>query len=535
MFVPTTNVPVIACISISGLELKAALRRTPTLGLRPAALAPEPQAEPLLGPVAAQAAETAGMRPGMPRLGEALAIVRRSRSSSPTRPVRTAPGRRSSTRSRTRASPSSRPRPVSHTSRRGESSGLCGKCSSRRCGARSPGPIGTEMGRAHRRRRTALCRARRSLGRAAGTGGRRRRRGAAAVPRPAAAHAPPASSVTVTRSSKHSEFASSHSLPGSRVTPSPNDWGRTAGTPWGLARGGTAARVRGRRPPAAVAASLEFPEAVGNELTLRRALAGLVETALAPARTTPTASSARSRSRHDSRELEASSAKPTKPGRKTARLRRAGVPHGGGRSLCASRAPIRRGAGSASRSRPGFAELPAPVVELRLELVELSEPTGHQLELLAAGAEDAPPAGRAAPGAGEHGSGSVCTVVEVARGRWCRRVVRCSCRRTSDAGAREEGAHQEWPGFPRACRHGRACRRVARCSCRRTSSRTLQRAPRGARRGARRRVAARGEPPRRRARARGMARRRPVVDRGARRAPLLRARALQRREHRRLP
>src|SRR5204862_109743 len=37
----------------------------------------------------------------------------------------------------------------------------------------------------------------------------------------------------------------------------------------------------GRRPPAPVAASLEFPEAVGNELTLRRALAGLVETALA--------------------------------------------------------------------------------------------------------------------------------------------------------------------------------------------------------------------------------------------------------------
>src|SRR3989440_439324 len=50
---------------------------------------------------------------------------------------------------------------------------------------------------------------------------------------------------------------------------------------WGLARGGTAARVRGRRPPALVAASLEFPEAVGNELTLRRALAGLIETALA--------------------------------------------------------------------------------------------------------------------------------------------------------------------------------------------------------------------------------------------------------------
>src|SRR4051812_50229157 len=43
----------------------------PTLALRPAALAPEPQGEPLLGPVTA-AAEAAGVRPGM-RLGEALA------------------------------------------------------------------------------------------------------------------------------------------------------------------------------------------------------------------------------------------------------------------------------------------------------------------------------------------------------------------------------------------------------------------------------------------------------------------------------
>src|SRR6476620_9474338 len=66
-----TYVPVIACLSIPGLELKAALLRTPTLALRPAALAPEPQGEPLIGPVTA-AAEAAGVRPGM-RLGEALA------------------------------------------------------------------------------------------------------------------------------------------------------------------------------------------------------------------------------------------------------------------------------------------------------------------------------------------------------------------------------------------------------------------------------------------------------------------------------
>src|SRR4051812_50137663 len=61
----------IACLSIPGFDLKAALRRRPALALRPAALAPEAGAEPLIGPVTA-AAEAAGVLPRM-RLGEALA------------------------------------------------------------------------------------------------------------------------------------------------------------------------------------------------------------------------------------------------------------------------------------------------------------------------------------------------------------------------------------------------------------------------------------------------------------------------------
>src|SRR5438874_752308 len=61
----------IASLLIPGFELRAALRKQPGLALRPAALAPLPGAEPLLGAVTA-AAERQGVRPGM-RLGEALA------------------------------------------------------------------------------------------------------------------------------------------------------------------------------------------------------------------------------------------------------------------------------------------------------------------------------------------------------------------------------------------------------------------------------------------------------------------------------
>src|SRR6187551_3151790 len=66
-----TYVPMIACLVIPGFELRAALRDRPSLVLGPAALAPEPGTEPMLGPVTA-AAEAAGVEPGM-RLGEALA------------------------------------------------------------------------------------------------------------------------------------------------------------------------------------------------------------------------------------------------------------------------------------------------------------------------------------------------------------------------------------------------------------------------------------------------------------------------------
>src|SRR5919109_3334679 len=67
-------------------------------------------------------------------------------------------------------------------------------------------------------------------------------------------------------------------LPGAAVAERLGPDGRRA---WSLARGGAAARPRGRRPPAEIAEAIEFPEAIDNELTIRRALAALVDTILA--------------------------------------------------------------------------------------------------------------------------------------------------------------------------------------------------------------------------------------------------------------
>ena len=61
----------IACLLIPGFALRAALRSRPRLALVPAALAPEPGKEALIGPITA-AAEAAGVQVGM-RMGEALA------------------------------------------------------------------------------------------------------------------------------------------------------------------------------------------------------------------------------------------------------------------------------------------------------------------------------------------------------------------------------------------------------------------------------------------------------------------------------
>jgi protein ImuB len=149
--------------------------------------------------------------------------------------------------------------------------------------------------------------------------------------------------------------------------------------------------VRARKPTAELAEVLEFPEAVGNELTLRRALNVLLDRLLA---------------------------RPERADRLVRKLALSARLVGGGswRRTLTLREP------NAERDRlrlalgPRLAELPGPVVALRLEAVELARSTGRQLELVRPEGDEL--AGRLGEGLRQvrasTGGGAVCTVVEVA-------------------------------------------------------------------------------------------------------------------------
>ena len=375
----------IACLSIPGFELKAALRKQPALTLRPAALSPEPGGEPLLGPVTA-AAEALGVRPQM-RLGEALATCPQLVLIEP--------------------DPASAEQAWEEIVCSLEDAGF----------AVDPAALGVAyfetrgVERLYGGLDAALRRALAAVGdqwdgRIGAAGRRFAALAAASVARPGQLLvvrdeevgrflAPLPLSLLPLEQQRYEELEALGvrklgqlaGLPGGAVAERLGPDGRRA---WGLARGGASARVRGRRPPAELAESLEFPEAIGNELTLRRALGALVETALA------------------------------RPERRDRFVRKVALSArlvGGGswrRSLT-----LREPSAEADRIRiplaSRLADLPGPVLELRIELIELTEPAGRQLELLAAGAEDR---SRLSEGLRQvrasTGSGSVCTVVEVA-------------------------------------------------------------------------------------------------------------------------
>jgi protein ImuB len=381
-----THVPVIACIVIPGFELRAALRLRPALALEPAALAPEEGTEPLLGPITA-AAEAAGVRPGM-RLGEALALCPSLVLVDP--------------------DPSTAEREWEGVLRRLEDVGVA-------VSGAEPGVVYFEtrgVERLYGGVEAALKKAVGAVGSSwdarAGAAGRRFAALAAAnVARPGQIlvvsdeHArdflaPLPLDLLPLDESRQQELrelgvrklGELAGLPGGAVAERLGPDGRRA---WSLARGGDRRRIRGRRPPAELVESLEFPEAVANELTLRRAFTVLLD-----------------------RLLE-------RPDRDNRFVRKAAVAArlvGGGswrrtvtlRNPTAERDRLRAALG------PKLIELPAPVIELRLELVELSASRGQQLELVgAAGAETGV---RLQEGLRQvrasTGSGSVCTVVEVA-------------------------------------------------------------------------------------------------------------------------
>ena len=375
----------IACLSVPGFELKAALRKQPSLSLRPAALAPEAGGEAFLGPVTA-AAEAVGVLPRM-RLGEALATCPHLVLVDP--------------------DPAAAEQAWEEIVRSLEDAGF----------AVEPAALGIAyfetrgVERLYGGLEPALRRALTAIGQQwdarLGAAGRRfAALAAASVAKPG--------QLLVVRDEEIGQFLAPlpltllplerqrsddleslgvrrlgqlAGLPGGAVAERLGPDGRRA---WSLARGGASARVRGRRPPSELVESLDFPEAIGNELTLRRALGALVETAL------------------------------SRPERRDRFVRKVALSArlvGGGswrRSLT-----LREPSAEVDRIRvalaPRLSELPAPVLELCIELVELTDPTGRQLELLAAGAEDR---SRLSEGLRQvrasTGSGSVCTVVEVA-------------------------------------------------------------------------------------------------------------------------
>jgi protein ImuB len=376
----------IACVVIPGFELRAALRKQPGLALQPAALGPPTGAEPLIGSVTA-AAEAAGVRPGM-RMGEALATCPSLVLVEP--------------------DPAAAEQSWEEILLHLEDAGFAVDPAEPGCvyfETRGVERLYGGLGRALQR---ALAAVGSTWDPRAGAAERRFTALAAAnVARPGQALvvsdevardflAPLSLDLLPLAEHEQQELrelgirrlGELARLPAPAVAERLGTEGRQA---WQLARGGRRARVRGRRPPAEIVEALEFPEAVGNELTLRRALATLVDRVLA---------------------------RPERQDRFIRKVALAARLVGGAswRRTLTLREP------SAERERlrialgPKLAEVPAPVAELRLELVELSAEAGRQLALVEPSGAEA--RARLREGLRQvrasTGGGSVCTVVEVA-------------------------------------------------------------------------------------------------------------------------
>ncbi|HZO95920.1 MAG TPA: hypothetical protein VFB42_00960, partial [Gaiellaceae bacterium] len=378
----------IAAVVIPAFDLRAALRRRPAVQARPAALAPLPGTEPLVGSVTG-AAEAAGVRPGM-RLSEALGMC-------PSLEL-------------VEQDPATAEQAWEEILRRLEDSGFAVEPD-------RPGVVyfdsrGVE--RLYGGLEPALKRALAAVGTAweprAGAAERRFAALAAAgvaragqslivsEERARAFLAPLPLQLLPLERERYEELeelgvrtiGQLAGLPGGAVAERLGPVGRRA---WSLAGGEEPGerKVAPRRPAAALHETLEFPEAIGNELTLRRGLVVLLDKLLA---------------------------RPERAGRPPRKLALWARLIGGAswRRTVTLREPTADPERLRNALGPKLAELPAPALKLRLEVSELADHTGEQLELVAA--EGAALHGRLRESLRQVraavGSGGVSTVVEVA-------------------------------------------------------------------------------------------------------------------------
>jgi nucleotidyltransferase/DNA polymerase involved in DNA repair len=377
---------VVAAVVIPAFDLRAALRLRPELETAPAALAPLPGTEPLLGSVTA-AAEAKGVRPGM-QLGEALATC-------PQLVL-------------VEQDPATVEQSWEEILRRLEDSGF----------AVEPVEAGTVyfetrgVERLYGGLEPALKRALASVGAVwdARAGAAERRFAALAAAN--VAHPGQALIVSDDRArrflsplpltllplepGRYAELeelgiktiGQLAGLPGGAVAERLGPDGRRA---WSLARGERDGRVVPRRAAEPLVETLEFPEAVGQMLTLRRGLSVLIDRLLS---------------------------RPERAGRPPRKLALWARLAGGAswRRTVTLRDPTAEPSRLRAALAPKLAELPAPALKLRLEIGELAEGSGEQLELVRAEGEVLQ--GRLKEGLRQVraavGAGGVSTIVEVA-------------------------------------------------------------------------------------------------------------------------
>jgi len=377
---------VIAVVVIPAFDLRAALRLRPGLQARPAALAPLPGKEPLLGSVTA-AAEAKGVRPGM-RMGEALATC-------PELVL-------------VEQDPATAEQAWEEILRRLEDAGF----------AVEPVEAGTVyfetdgVERLYGGLEPALKRALAAVGSVwdprAGAAERRFAALAAAnVAQPGQALivsddrarrflSPLPLTLLPLERERYEELeelgiktiGQLAGLPGGAVAERLGPDGRRA---WSLARGEQDGRVVPRRAAEPLVETLEFPEAVGQMLTLRRGLSVLIDRLLS---------------------------RPERAGRPPRKLALWARLAGGAswRRTVTLREPTADPGRLRAALGPKLGELPAPALKLRLEIGELAEGRGEQLELVRAEGEVLQ--GRLKEGLRQVraavGVGGVSTIVEVA-------------------------------------------------------------------------------------------------------------------------